>query len=63
MTHGSTQEIIDTLKTKFIRHAINYNGSFILLTSKDYDRDIDIIHAEDESFEACFLRKIEPNLM
>jgi hypothetical protein len=31
------------------------------VTSKDYDRDVDILHSKDKSFNASLKRSIEPN--
>lgn len=60
---GKNQDIIDHLKNKFIRHSINYDNSFYLMTTKDYDRDVDIIHAERTNVKCFYDRKIEPGLM
>lgn len=57
------QDIIESIKEKFIRHVINYKNSFYLVTSKDYDRDIDIIHAEHKDENYYFDRFIEPGLL
>ena len=42
---------------------VSDEGQFYLCTSKDYDRDIDILHSEVENFNASFDRKIEPGLL
>ena len=34
---------------------------FYLVTSKDYDRDVDILHSKEKSFNASLKRSIEPN--
>ena len=46
-----------------MRNVINFGGSFFLVTSKDYDRDIDILHSEDQNFNASFDRFTEPGLL
>ena len=43
-----------------MRNVINHNTAFYLVTSKDYDRDIDILHSEEKNFNASFKRSIEP---
>ena len=60
---GDNQDAISWIKNKFIRHVINHENEFYLVTSKDYDRDIDILHAERPKFHASFDRYIEPNLL
>ena len=40
---------------------VNYGEDFYLVTSKDYDRDVDILHSKDKSFNASLKRSIEPN--
>lgn len=32
-----------------------------MVTSKDYDRDVDILHSKEKSFNASLKRAIEPN--
>jgi hypothetical protein len=39
---------------------INHGSEFFLVTSKDYDRDVDILHSKDKRFNATFKRAIEP---
>lgn len=43
-----------------MRNVINHGKDFYFVTSKDYDRDIDILHSEEKSFNASFKRSIEP---
>lgn len=57
------QENVEWIKDKFVRRIVNYNNSFFLITSKDYDRDIDIIHAEYKSCNMHYIRFIEPGLL
>ena len=63
MLNGVSQDNFSWIKDKFIRNVINHQGSFYLCTSKDYDRDIDILHSEIENFNASFVRSIEPGLL
>ena len=46
-----------------MRKIICFEDNFYLITSKDYDRDIDIIHSENEDWNAYFDRCIEPGLL
>ena len=36
---------------------------FYLVTSKDYDRDIDILSSDDRDFNASIIRSIEPGIL
>ena len=60
MLNDSGQDNFPLIKDKFLRSVINCRGSFYLVTSKEYDRDIDILHSEDKNFNASFDRRIEP---
>ena len=59
----NSQDNFPWIKDKFIRHVIHWEDAFLLMTSKDYDRDIDIIHSENKDFNASFDRMIEPGLL
>ena len=59
----NSQDNFPWIKDKFIRHVIHWEDAFLLMTSKDYDRDIDIIHSENKDFNARFDRMIEPGLL
>ena len=61
LLNGQSQDNFTWIKDKFLRRVINNGHSFYLVTSKDYDRDIDILHSEDHKFNATFDRQIEPN--
>ena len=39
---------------------MNQGDDFYLVCSKDYDRDIDILHSGDMSFNGSIKRKFEP---
>jgi len=39
---------------------INHGPEFFLVTSKDYDRDVDILHSKEKRFNATFKRSIDP---
>jgi len=43
--NGHNQENFPWIKDKFLRNVINMGEAFYLVTSKDYDRDIDILHS------------------
>ena len=60
MLNGIAQDNFPWIKDKFLRNVINHDKAFYLVTSKDYDRDIDILHSEEKSFNASFKRSIEP---
>ena len=61
MLNGNGQDNFPWIKDKFLRNVINHGDDFYLVTSKDYDRDVDILHSTDKSFNASFKRSIEPN--
>jgi len=61
MLNGSGQDNFPWIKDKFLRNVINHGDDFYLVTSKDYDRDVDILHSSDKKFNASFKRPIEPN--
>ena len=42
---------------------INHGDDFFLVASKEYDRDVDILHSSDKNFNASFKRSIEPTSM
>lgn len=48
------------MKEKFVRNVIKDGENFMLVTSKDYDRDIDILCTADKEFNASIIRSIEP---
>ena len=47
MLHNESQDNFPWIKDKFVRFIINVEGAFLLVCTKDYDRDIDILHSED----------------
>lgn len=59
--NGTNQQNIPWLKDKYIRYAIDEEAGFFLVTSKDYDRDIDILSTSDEDFNASIDRSSEPD--
>ena len=61
MLNGMGQDNFPWIKDKFLRNVINQGDDFYLVTSKDYDRDVDILHSTDKIFNASFKRPIEPN--
>lgn len=46
-----------------MRKGVTDGSEFFLITSKDYDRDIDILHTKDQNFNASFKCSIEPGLL
>ena len=60
MLNGKGQDNFPWIKDKFLRNVINHGDDFYLVTSKDYDRDVDILHSTDQVFNASFKRQIEP---
>ena len=44
-----------------MRFALNHNNSFYFTTSKEYDRDIDILNSANINFNASITRSLEPN--
>jgi hypothetical protein len=59
--NGLGQDNFPWIKDKFLRNVINHGDDFYLVTSKDYDRDIDILHSSEKKFNASFKRSIEPD--
>jgi len=39
---------------------LNYDEEFYFITSKDYDRDVDILNSEYPKFNASIVRSLEP---
>jgi hypothetical protein len=60
---GRTQEFFPDIKDKFLRFVIDSGQGFYLVTSKDYDRDIDILSSTDKDFNASIVRSIEPGIL
>ena len=46
-----------------MRASLSTDDGFYIVTSKDYDRDIDILSSKDPKFNASVTRSIEPGLM
>jgi hypothetical protein len=63
MLKGRSQSIFPNIKDKVLRKAVNRDDQFFLITSKEYDRDIDILHSTREDFNASIVRSIEPGLL
>jgi hypothetical protein len=59
--NGTGQDNFPWIKDKFLRNVINHGDDFYLVASKDYDRDVDILHSKDKLFNASLKRSIEPN--
>jgi hypothetical protein len=62
MLNYKSQDNFPWIKDKFIRSSQDFEGEFYLITSKDYDRDIDIIGSKNRNFNASFDRHSEPGL-
>ena len=60
---GRGQEYFAAIKDKFLRYCLPYDDQFYLVTSKDYDRDIDILSSSNRSFNASIVRSIEPGIL
>jgi len=63
MLNDTSQDNFPWIKDKFVRNVINHEDGFFLVTSKDYDRDIDILHSDDEDFNVSYLRQLEPGIL
>jgi len=63
MLNNTSQDNFPWIKDKFVRNVINWEEAFFLVTSKDYDRDIDILHTENQEFNVSYKRCIEPGIM
>ena len=46
-----------------MRAAVHDGDNFYLVTSKDYDRDIDVLSSNDEKFNISVKRSIEPGTL
>lgn len=60
---GISQENFPWIKDKFIRSVINDGHDFFLVTSKDYDRDVDILHSSNNEFNSSIKRRFEPGML
>lgn len=60
---GMGQQNLPNIKDKILRNVINKDDEFYLVTSKDYDRDIDILHTYSENFNASIKRMLEPGML
>ena len=60
---GRGQEYFAAIKDKFLRYCIYHDNQFYLVTSKDYDRDIDILSTGNRDFNASIVRSIEPGIL
>ena len=47
---------------QILRKAVSCSHGFYLITSKDYDRDIDILNSYNQNFNVSEKRSIEPGL-
>lgn len=63
MHNGENQQIFPWIKDKFLRKAVSCSHGFYLITSKDYDRDIDILNSYNQDFNVSVKRSIEPGLL
>jgi len=61
--NGRSQENFPWIKDKFIRSVINDEQDFFLVTSKDYDRDVDILHSNYNEFNSSIKRRFEPGML
>ena len=59
---GGSQANFPWIKDKFIRHAVPEGDGFCIACSKEYDRDIDILHSKRPSFHASVKKFLEPGL-
>lgn len=59
---GDQQSNFPWVKDKFVRAAINVNKGYYLILTKNYDRDIDILHTENHEYQASVDRSIEPGI-
>lgn len=60
---GMGQQNLPGIKGKVLRSILCKDSEFYLVTSKDYDRDIDILHTQSQEFNASIVRAIEPGLL
>jgi hypothetical protein len=60
MLNGKGQDNFPWIKDKFLRNVVNHGDEFFLVCSKNYDRDVDILHSKNQDFNASLKRSIEP---
>ena len=60
--NGSSQSNFPWIKDKFLRIAVPDEEGFFIACSKDYDRDIDILHSNFEEFSSSVDKALEPDL-
>jgi hypothetical protein len=60
---GRAQEYFPDINDKFLRYVVDAGNTFYLVTSKDYDRDIDILSSNEREFNASIIRSIEPGIL
>lgn len=59
---GESQANFPWIKEKFLRAAVSEGDGFFIACSKDYDRDIDILHSGNEKFASSVKKFLEPDL-
>lgn len=59
---GGSQANFPWIKDKFIRWAVPEGDGFFIACSKEYDRDIDLLHSKRSKFHASVDRHLEPGL-
>ena len=55
-----SQDFFPQIKDKIVRYMFDYDDSFYFTTSKEYDRDVDILNSSDVNFNAQIKRALEP---
>jgi hypothetical protein len=63
MHNGKSQENFPWIKDKYLRSTVSFDKGFYIVTSKDYDRDIDILNSYDQTFNASIERSLEPKII
>ena len=61
--NGRNQENFPHIKDKYLRDVVSQEDNFFLVTSKDYDRDIDVLSSNDLDFNISVKRSIEPGIL
>lgn len=58
--NGTSQDFFPQIRDKTVRLVLNYNQEFYFITSKEYDRDVDILNSEYPKFNGSIKRSLEP---
>ena len=58
--NGTSQDFFPQIRDKTVRFVLNHEDEFFFITSKEYDRDVDILNSKYQKFNASIVRSLEP---